>query len=143
MTLKDCLEIKNLETVEPDLKSTHPFGKIDKGRGESSYLNFGRDIKFVGVLEFLPGLGIRGKHYHKNKIEMMYVLTGKMNGFYWLPEDPSGFEERIHKKGDFITIRPGLTHAFEAMERTITIELSPDIFSIEDTFYTNNMPERS
>lgn len=142
VTLKDFLEVKNLEAIEPDLKSPHPFGRIDKGRGELNYLNFGRDIKFVGVLEFLPGLGIRGKHYHKNKTEMMYVLTGEMKGFYWLPEDSRGLEKRIHKKGDFITIRPGLAHAFEAIERTMTIELSPDTFIIEDTFYPNNMPER-
>ncbi len=141
MTLENYFSVKNLADIVPDLQSAHPFGRLDRGRGESSYLNFGRDIRFVGVLEFLPEFSIRGKHYHKNKTEMMFVLSGKMKGYYWLPENPVGLQEKIHAKGDFITIKPGLTHAFEALERTVAIELSPDTFNIEDTFYPNNMSE--
>ena len=142
MQVEQFLEVKNFKRFEADLKSSKPFGKLDKGRGESNYLNFGKDIKFVSTLEFLPGLGIRGKNYHKNKQEMMFILEGKMEGFYWLPNNPNFFQKQIHCKGDFITIFPGLTHAFEAIERTVAIELSPDTFDIEDTFYPNNMPEK-
>lgn len=139
MTVDQLLEVTNLKSVELDLKSNKPFGFLDKGRGESVYLNFGQDIKFTSVLEFLPGLGIRGKHYHKNKNEFMYVLEGKMKGYYWLPEDPNNMKEKVHEKGDLISIKTGLVHAFEAIDRTMAIEMSPDSFNIEDTYYPNNM----
>lgn len=139
MQVDQFLTVTNLRNIEPDMKTTNPLGLLNKGKGESVYLNCLNNIKYIGALEFLPGLGMRGKHYHKNKKEIMYVLEGKVKGYYWLPEEPERLQEKLHEKGDLITMQPGLTHAFEAMERTVMIELSPNTFDIEDTFYPNNM----
>lgn len=137
-SIDNLLTIQNLLEVEPDMSSNILLGYRNQGRGESVYLSTGDKIKFVGLIEFLPGLGVRGKHYHSNKNEAMYILEGKMRGFYWLPDNPGEMKEVIHKKGDLIIMKSGLVHAYDAIERTIAVELFPESYEAKDNVYPNN-----
>ena len=133
--IKNYYKLQNLVGIKPNMNSNNPFGIIDKGNGEAIYLNEIKDKKFVGILNFLPGTGIRGKHYHVKKEEIMYVVSGKMKMYFWLPDHPENLEEVIVKKGDLITIQPNLAHGVEAIEDTLVVELSPNEFDISDVFY--------
>jgi quercetin dioxygenase-like cupin family protein len=138
-TIDDLLTIRNVTEVEPDMKSNKLFGYRNEGRGESAYLSADGNVKFVAVIEFLPGLGLRGKHYHKNKKEVMYILEGEMKGFYWLPDVTGEVKKVVHKKGDLITMEPGLAHAYEATLRTVAIELFPESYESDDNVYLENV----
>jgi len=142
-SVDNLLSVQNLIEVEPDMSSNILLGYRNQGKGESVYLNAESTIKFIGIIEFLPGLGVRGKHYHNNKNEVMYVLEGEMKGYYWLPDNPTAIKEVVHKKGDLITMKSGLVHAYEAVERTLAIELFPESYESDDNVYPNNFIKES
>lgn len=131
----DLLDIKDLTQLEPHLDDQKPFGYLEKERGFMAYLNQPKDYKFLAILEIKPGQP-RGRHYHKEKIEMFYIISGLTHGQYWLPtmKQDEGIQH-VHKPGDFITIQPGLCHEFSAQEPTLALEMTYQSFTLKDTFY--------
>ena len=73
----------------------------------------------------------------------MYILEGEMKGYYWLPDDPGSMKEIVHEKGDLIMMKPGLVHAYEAIQRTLAIELFPESYKSEDNIYPDNFIRES
>lgn len=134
-TIEMLLHVESLHDRVPDMESQQPVGRRDQGRGTSVYLNLEEAIRFVGLIEFLPGLGLRGKHYHQQKREHFYLIDGLMTGYFWLPDEPDQIHEIELRKGDLLTVEPGLVHAFQAIERTLVVELSPDTFDCQDVYY--------
>lgn len=63
------------------------------------------------------GKSYRTKHY---SLEAIIAVGYRVN---WLPDNPGEMKEVIHKKGDLITMKSGLVHAYEAIEKTIAVEL--------------------
>ena len=127
--------IENYKLTEPDMNSAKPNGFKSIPKGDVAYINPESDVKFVGIIEFVPNTGSRGNHYHKQKNEILYIISGKLKATYWEPNNISNKITVIHEKGDKITIPPLNYHAFEAIEHTTVLEITTTPFDITDTFY--------
>ena len=139
--VKEYYAIQSLINIKLDIKTNGSplFGYADSGKGKSFYLNSCKNIRHISVLELSPKLGPRGRHYHKTKLEMIYVISGKAVLKLWLPIPQFNIEEEIIKKNDFIIIRPGVVHEFKAIEPTMLLETSPNSFNLADNFYPEPM----
>lgn len=133
----DKIRIEHYKQLEPDMNSPKPNGFKALPKGDTAYINPEDDVKFTGIIEFVPGTGIRGNHYHKNKLEILYIISGKLKALYWEADNPDKITEVIHAKGDKITIAPYVGHGFEAIEHTIALEIITTKFDMSDTFYKN------
>ncbi len=136
--IEDYLKVIDILEVEADRDSSYPFGKWKGERGDIIYLNCEEPIKMLGVLELSPELGVRGRHAHSKKKEMLYFLTGKVRGRYWFKEVPETTYEFIHRPGHMVVISPDLFHEFAPLEVSLAIEFSPQPYDKRDTIYVND-----
>lgn len=130
--------IQSLINIEPDIKSVSPIGFIDRGKGETFYLNAESQFRYVSVIGLEIDKGIRGNHYHKFKHEYFFVLEGEVIGYLWDPENPGDHRKETFRKGDFFDIKPGLAHGVATPSKATIIELSPQIFDCDDCEYVPN-----
>lgn len=131
----DQLQIEDYKQIDPDLSSDKPNGCKVLPKGDAVYINPTSDVKFTGIIEFIPNTGLRGNHYHKDKHEILYVISGKLKAHYWTHDQPEKVKTLIHVKGEKITIPPLIGHAFEGIVHSIVLELSTTDFDIQDTYY--------
>ncbi|MDF1683227.1 MAG: cupin domain-containing protein [Legionellaceae bacterium] len=129
------LHIEHYKQLVPDMSSAKPNGYKTLPKGDTAYINPEEDVKFTGIIEFVPGTGVRGNHYHKNKLEILYIISGEIKAYYWEADNPDEITEVIHTKGDKITIPPCIGHGFEAIQHTIVLEMTTTAFDMADTFY--------
>jgi quercetin dioxygenase-like cupin family protein len=132
------IHIEKLDPKHTEITSPVCLNIFDNEKGRSVFLNSTKDIGSAAVLEFLPGAGIRGNHYHLRKSESMYVIHGKMKLFYWIPNEPE-IKEIIVERGDLITIKPRLAHAYVALEPTLAFEVGSLPFDPTDTVYDHRL----
>lgn len=75
-------------------------------------------------------------HYHKKKIETLYIIKGKAK--YILQKPGEDVQERIIKPGDVLEHEPFEIHREEALEDMEIIEISTppieDIVRVEDDY---------
>jgi mannose-6-phosphate isomerase-like protein (cupin superfamily) len=94
----------------------------------------GTILRHAAYIEFMSGLTARRRanHFHPTRDEWMYVISGRLAAAYY---DPSTDEylELVLTKGDFVSIRPGCGHVYEALEDSSAIEMSPQARTEGDT----------
>ena len=105
-------------------------GKVDKGWG--SEFIFATNEKYCGkFLNFNTGAKF-SMHFHKDKDETWYVLSGKFVVFYINTTDASVYRTELNT-GDTWRNAPMLPHQLLCLEQGTIIEVStPD--SIEDNY---------
>ena len=108
------------------------FGARQTPVGESVYLSDLKGYQFTAVLEFLPGHP-RGNHAHHQRTEMFYVIEGQMTAHFWTQEKSNNPTEVVLKKGDWVTVYPHTFHRYEAIERTLILELSHQAYDSNDS----------
>jgi len=84
-------------------------------------------ISHLLVLETRKGEA-RGNHYHKNKHEYFFVVSGKIRFMV------KGQMDDVLGRGALIEIMPNEPHAFMALEDSIVIEYSPDRYDAADNY---------
>lgn len=120
-----------------DTPTTDAAGHIVQGarqtpQGMSVYLSSQEGYQFTALFEFLPGHP-RGNHAHTKRVERLYVIEGELKAFFWAGDAPSSVATELLKKGDWLTIYPGTFHRYEAVSRTLLIEVSEDAYDASDT----------
>ncbi len=81
-----------------------------------------------------PRTGVdRGHHYHRNKTDRLYVISGEVE---LLHEDPqTGEKATAHlKTGDRVLIAPGIAHAVRSLSYAQVLEYAPDPYDPADTY---------
>lgn len=119
-----------------DAPTTDASGHIVQGareteHGMSVYLSSHKGYQFTALFEFLPGHP-RGNHAHATRMERLYVIEGELEAFFWAGDSPTLVKVELLKKGDWITIYPGTFHRYEAVSRTLLIEVSEDAYDASD-----------
>jgi len=130
--IDSLIQIQKLDPTHSEITTPVYLNIFDNDKGRSVFLNSTTDIGTAAVLEFLPSAGIRGNHYHLNKNETMYIIDGKMKLFCWIPSQ-SEIKEFIVERGDLITIKPQLGHAYQALEKSLAFEVSSLPYDPKDT----------
>ena len=87
-------------------------------------------ILYMAMIELHPGQP-RGNHYHKVKVEYIYVLEGKTE---LVVQD---IENQAHEKmtleaGDLAVVQPGIAHVLRPLVKGRAIEFSPSRFDVAD-----------
>ncbi len=132
--MKSLLRIQKINPFNAEITSPVCLKIIDNDKGKSVFLNSTKSINTAAILEFLPNAKIRGNHYHLRKSETLYVIDGKMILSYWLPGKPD-VEETLVESGHLITIKPGLGHAYKAINKTLAFEMGTHPYDPADTIY--------
>jgi uncharacterized RmlC-like cupin family protein len=102
-------------------------------QGELAQFYDGNDpIHYIAFIELKAGTQ-RGNHFHKQKFEWIYVLTGE---FLLRAEDVETHERQslTVRGGDLLNIRPGLAHVLDIHQSGQAIEFSPARFDQGDTY---------
>lgn len=133
MSLIDThLSIEEIQDFKPDYTHKHLFGFQDQPLGVSIFLNKIPKIESLCILEFCKAPKLRGSHYHNKRTEYLYIFKGNIVGCFWDPSKPEDQHKQTLSEGDFLTIKPGLAHAFFAFEDCTAIELSDQHFDVND-----------
>jgi len=104
----------------------------DEERGEFIQVAYQEEMRHLALFEIRRGF-FRGSHYHEKKEEVFYVFQGKMRAVF-LDMDNQEKEEALLEKGDKIRIKPRCGHIFMALEDTLVVEHSPQMFDPEDNY---------
>jgi dTDP-4-dehydrorhamnose 3,5-epimerase-like enzyme len=124
-------------TIEklPDTREIPGAKRWDEERGEFVQVAFREEIHHLAVFEIRKGFS-RGSHYHEKKEEIFYIFTGKVRAVF-MDMDTLQKEEKILEKGDRIRIKPRCGHTFLALEDTLVVEYSPQVFDPVDNSRIN------
>ena len=119
----------------PETKEGLEAKRWKEERGEFAQIAYNEEMKHLAIFEIRKGF-TRGSHYHEGKEEIFYVVHGKMEARF-VDMDTLQREESILGKGDKLRIKPRCGHLFQALEDTLVVEYSPQIYEIEDNYRVN------
>lgn len=129
------IEVKKLPKLDPKTSPMSQFGCLATAKGKTVMLSNNNRYETVLLLEFLPDGQLRGNHYHTQKQEILYIIEGSLQGYFWLPEDTTNIQKITFTTGDFITIPSQIAHAYQAYEKTLVLELATIPYDPSDTYY--------
>jgi dTDP-4-dehydrorhamnose 3,5-epimerase-like enzyme len=116
----------------PIMDEPKPIRRVIQPRGELALIEDGREFKHLGYFSIRKGEGFfRGGHYHKEKIEYLYIVEGRALLSYVDLESLESSSMEL-KPGDKITIYPGCAHRFDALEEVRVIEYFNSIHDPSD-----------
>ena len=116
----------------PETKEGLKAKRWKEERGEFAQITYNEEMKHLAIFEIRKGF-TRGSHYHEIKEEIFYVVHGKMEAGF-IDMDTLQREESILGKGDRIRIKPRCGHLFQALEDTLVVEYSPQVYAMEDNY---------
>jgi dTDP-4-dehydrorhamnose 3,5-epimerase-like enzyme len=107
---------------------------IEDPRGLMAQVENGREFKHLLVLESKKN-SVRGNHYHEKKQEWFYLASGKCRFAFENVKTRERFEE-VLSPGEKVFIPPHIAHAILALEDSVLVEYSMQVFNPEtpDTF---------
>jgi len=104
-------------------------------RGEFVQVAYREEMRHLAAFEIKKGFS-RGNHYHGKKEEVFYIFSGKIQAIL-MDMDTLQKEETILEKGDRMRLKPRCGHIFTALEDTLVVEYSPQVFDPGDTYPVN------
>jgi dTDP-4-dehydrorhamnose 3,5-epimerase-like enzyme len=118
-----------------DLPITDQFvrqKRLIQERGELALIEDGRSFRHLGYFSLKAGQGLfRGGHYHLNKVEHFYLVSGRLR--VRLADLESGERSALSiETGQRVTIHPRCAHRFEALQDAQVIEYYDGVYERED-----------
>ena len=101
-------------------------------KGEFAQISYKEDIRHLAFFELKKGF-FRGSHYHKEKEETFYVISGRIRAIFQDMEGPQR-EEHILVKGDRIRVKTNCAHIFYGLEDSAVVEYSPQVYNKGDAY---------
>jgi len=101
-------------------------------RGEFVQVAYQEEMRHLALFEIKNGFS-RGTHFHEKKEEVFYIFSGKIRATF-MDMDTLQAQEDVLKKGDRIRMMPRCGHTFYALEDTIVVEYSPQVYDPEDSY---------
>ncbi len=98
----------------------------------AAFYNSDDGIRYIAFIELRAGTA-RGNHYHKVKMEYIYLLSGTVSLYL---EDLESKSEQVVplNAGDLVLIAPGVAHTLAVEKSGEAIEFSPAQFDPNDTY---------
>ncbi len=104
-------------------------------RGEFVQVAYREEMRHLAVFEIRKGFS-RGNHYHEKKEEMFYIFNGRVK-VVAMDMDTLQKEEAVLEKGDKLRLKVRCGHIFLALEDTLVVEYSPQVFDPGDVYKIN------
>ena len=114
----------------PEIKEGLKAKRWREERGEFVQIAYNEEMRHLAIFEIRKGF-MRGSHYHERKEEIFYVVYGRMEAKF-IDMDTHQRKESNLMRGDKIWIKPRCSHLFQALEDTLVVEYSPQVYEIED-----------
>jgi len=126
--IQDKIKIETLPVTKDFLREK----RLMEERGELVLLADGEEIRHITFFTLNPGPGFfRGGHYHRNKTEKFYVVSGRLR--ILLKDVESGEADVIEvAAGQRVTILPLCAHKFQAVMPSHVIEYYDVPYDPED-----------
>ena len=126
--MKPKIQIDELPITESYL----PQKRLIQPRGELALIEDGVTFKHLGYFSLKRGRGFyRGGHYHKEKVEHFYVISGKL--LVQMVDLDTGEKSKVRlREGQRVTIYPNCAHRFMAEEDAQVIEYFDSLYDPED-----------
>lgn len=135
--MDEGFKIYKLPVYENNIPEGEDFiSRIFTKKGELAILAV-NEINFLAYCDFIKGREPRGNHYHKHKIEYLYICKGKVKVYIKKAEDSAQVNIFEVDGGTMIYIEPGYSHAVQTLENGYGFEFSPTKYNIvrKDTYY--------
>lgn len=128
--LKNKYKIEVLPITDEFLRQK----RVLQDRGELVLVSDGEDIRHITFFTLNPGPNFfRGGHYHKNKTEKYYIVSGKARLFLADVESYEAVTLEL-EVGENATIYPMCAHKFEAITSIQVIEYYSSPFDLQDEY---------
>ncbi len=106
--------------------------RLIQDRGELALIEDGSEIRHLGYFSLRKGKGyFRGGHYHRNKTERFYIISGSLTLQFVDLESGTRGELQVGA-GTRVTIHPKCAHRFIAQEDAQVIEYYDSAYDPED-----------
>ena len=124
----------NKVTIEklPHTREIPGAKRWDEERGEFVQVAYREEMRHLAVFEIRKGFS-RGGHYHEKKEEIFYIFDGKIRAVF-MDMDTQQREEKTLDKGDRLRLKPRCGHIFLALQDTLIVEYSPQVFDPADNY---------
>ena len=125
--------VKSLLVTDQPANRPELCARITSPRGELAVLTDGSvPIRHLSYLELRPGM-IRGNHYHKQRREWFYLISGELT---LTMTDAKGGEKTVIqlRAGDLAYITPEIVHALNPVTPGSAIEFAAEPFDLTDVF---------
>lgn len=116
----------------PETKESDGAKRWDEERGEFAQISYREDIGHVAVFALKKGHS-RGSHFHKEKEEVFYIVSGTIRATF-MDMDTKEREEYILEKGHKIRVQIGVAHIFYGINDVLVVEYSPQYYDKRDTY---------
>lgn len=122
------IEIEELPVTEKFLRRK----RLIQERGELVQIEDGKTFQHLGYFDLKKGKGYyRGGHYHKKKVENLYIIKGRLR--LELVDLDSGEKSEVTVQvGQCVTIYPRCAHRLSAEEDAQVIEYYDNIYAPKD-----------
>ena len=126
--MKPKIKIDELPITESYL----PQKRLIQPRGELALIEDGMCFKHLGYFSLKRGRRFyRGGHYHREKVEHFYVISGKL--FVQMVDLDTGEKSKVRlREGQRVTIYPNCAHRFMAEKLAQVIEYFDTLYDPED-----------
>ena len=121
-------------TIEklPDTRDLAGAKRWNEERGEFVQVAYEEEMRHLAVFEIRRDFS-RGNHYHERKEEIFYIFRGKIK-VVSMDIDTLQKGETVLEKGDKLRLKPRCGHIFTALEDTLVVEYSAQVFDPEDNY---------
>lgn len=128
--MADKVSVQHLPVMQPPLPSTG--GRFSSPAGEMAQVINGEAMRLVTYIEFRADGKPRGNHFHREKVEIIYIIRGRLKAIY-IDLDANQRQEVELKTGDLVRVQPNCAHVYIAEEYTQALELNAVPYDPADT----------
>lgn len=142
MSVYDLFRLDTLEkpeTVSPD--SVPRLVRLESDAGAFVVVENGANVGYVAAFQMSAGGLPRGAHYHKEKVESLIVLEGKLRAVLVDIHDPTSQIELPLDPSRRLTISPLCAHIIYAETDSWVVETAPKPVRFADSV-PYNFPAR-
>ncbi len=126
--MTEKIRIEELPVTEKFMRQK----RLIQERGELALIEDGKSFQHLAYFSLKKGAGYyRGGHYHRNKVEHFYMVSGIIR-VRLVDLDTGKRSEVTLKEGQRVTIYPHSAHRFEAEEEAQVIEYYDLVYDPED-----------
>ena len=128
--MTDKIRIEELPVTDEFI----PQKRLIQERGELALIEDGVVFRHLGYFSLKRGKGLyRGGHYHLNKVEHFYVVSGRI--LIHLVDLATSEKTRVEvATGHRVVLYPNCAHRFEALEDAQVIEYYDAVYDKADDF---------
>jgi len=116
----------------PETKEMDGAKRWSEERGEFAQISYREAIGHVAVFELKEG-HFRGSHFHKEKEEVFYIVSGTIRAIF-MDMETKERTEHILGKGHRIRVQTGVAHIFYGIDGALVVEYSPQYYDKCDAF---------